>query len=104
MMSVMTVEIVSLSNNLTTGGTAVCRGTLKFSNYSKDGETKTNLSYEGYGAAAVSLMDAGVYSNGIAIGYVDIIDQTPVFKINSFIHTGLPVMVAEEELAMTTPS
>ena len=44
-MSVMTVEIVSLSNNLTTGGTAVCRGTLEFSNYSKDGETKTNLSY-----------------------------------------------------------
>ena len=100
MMSVMTVEIVSLSNKLTTGGTAVCRGTLKFSNYSKDGETKTNLSYEGYGAAAVSLMDAG-YSNGIAIGYVDIVDRTPVFKINSFIHTGLPIRVAEEEPAMT---
>ena len=104
MLSVMTVEIVSLSNKLTTGGTAVCKGVLEFSNYSKDGETKTSLSYEGYGAAAVSLMDAGVYSNGIAIGYVDIIDRTPVFKINSFIHTGLPVMVAEEELAMTTPS
>ena len=46
-------------------------------------------------------MDAGVYSNGIAIGYVDIVDRTPVFKINSFIHTGLLTMVAEEEPATT---
>ena len=100
MMSVMTVEIVSLSNKLTTGGTAVCRGTLEFSNYSKDGETKTNLSYEGYGAAAVSLMNAGESSNGVAVGYIDIIDRTPVFRINSFIPTSLPIVVAEEELAI----
>ena len=79
MMSVITVEIVFLTQNLTRGGTAVCKGILEFSNYSKDGENKSSIDYEGYGAAAVALMNAGVYSNGIAIGYVDTVDRIPVF-------------------------
>ncbi len=91
MLSTMTVKIVSLKKALTNGGTAVFNGTLEFSNYSKNGETKTELSYEARSTAAVALIHAKVDSSGIAIGYVDTVDKVPVFKINSFVPTNLPV-------------
>jgi len=97
----MTVKINSLRQVLTTGGVAFSSGILEFSNYSKDGETSTNLNYEGYGATAVTMLNAGINSNGFASGYIDIINRVPVFKINSFTPTSLPIVVAEEELATT---
>ena len=92
----MTVQITSLTQRLTNGGTAISSGTLEFSNYSKDGETHTELGFESsYGAAAVSLMNAEVGSNGIAVGFIDNINKTPVLKINSFVSTNLPTAVVE---------
>ena len=103
MISVMTVQITSLTQRLTDGGTAISSGTLEFSNYSKDGETYTKLGFESsYGAAAVALMNAEVGSNGVAVGFIDNINKTPVFKINSFVPASLPAAVVEFEEDLAT--
>ena len=97
MLSVMSIQIVTLKQTLTDGGVALSKGTLEFSNYSKDGVTNTSLSYEAYGATAVALMDARIGSNGIAVGYVDSVDKLPMFKIQTFAPTSLSNVVEETE-------
>lgn len=97
MLSVMSIQIVTLSQTLTDGGVALSKGTLEFSNYSKDGAISTSLSYEAYGATAVALMDARIGSNGIAVGYVDSVNKLPVFKIQTFAPISLSSVVGETE-------
>lgn len=98
----MTVQITSLTQKLTDGGVAVSSGTLDFSNYSKDGETSTEIGFEAYGTAAVALINAEVGSNGIAVGFIDNINKTPVLKINSFVPTSLPITAeATKDLALS---
>lgn len=101
MLSVMTVEIITIAQTLTSNGVALSSGTLEFSNYSRDGVATTSLSYEAYGATAVALMSAGSSSKGIAVGYVDVdvVNKSPIFKIQSFAPTSLPSVKLEEEPA-----
>ena len=105
MISVMTVQITSLAQRLTNGGVAVASGTLEFSNYSNDGDTRTELGFESsYGSAAFALMNAEVGYNGVAVGFIDNINKTPIFKINSFVPVSLPATVVDfEEEAVTIP-
>ena len=97
MLSVMSIQIVTLSLKLVDGGVALTKGTLEFSNYSKDGVATTRLSYEAYGATAVALMDARIGSSGVAVGYIDSVNKLPVFKIQTFAPTNLSNAIEETE-------
>ncbi len=97
MLSVMTVQIITLSQTLTNSGVAFSQGTLKFSNYSRDGVVETDLGYEAYGSAAVEIMNAVNHKYGVAIGYIDLVNKLPVFKIQTFVLSSLPIASADFE-------
>lgn len=97
MLSVMTVQIITLVQTLTNNGIAFSQGILKFSSYSRDGVVETDLSYEAYGSAAVEIMNAVTHKYGVAIGYMDSVNKLPVFKIQTFIPSSLPIASADFE-------
>lgn len=99
MLSVMTVRINDYEQAISVGGKITLSGILSFKYYERKQIVEKTISFIASSTAVLAIIDSDSY--GVAIGYIDNNDnKTPVFKIQQFIPSFMPVEVEDPNEAL----